>query len=335
MSTQAGTWHIGLTRLVPPVHAGRLIAGLALFFTMITGFAQTGVLTPDAGADSPQFAAIFFAALTAYIVPMFHLICARTILALDALAAEAAHDAELGLLIRNARDRVYRKPRVWIITVLAIGFTAGLGHNIALTFSGALPALALPPELSIQVGTMLVWVVLTLALSALIDNALHLADIGGRLPLRLFEQSNLEPIARVAVSSTLVLIGAQTLFPILMLGNQASAVTFLPGIIATLVPMLLLALLPIRPVHRRLRDAKRRLLVAIDQEIRRCETPTPDATASIDRLVRLLDYRREARAIREWPIDLQNTARFLLYVIIPPVTWIAAALIERVVDALF
>ena len=40
-------------------------------------------------------------------------------------------------------------------------------------------------------------------------------------------------------------------------------------------------------------------------------------------------------AIREWPIDLQNTARFLLYVIIPPVTWIAAALIQRVVDALF
>jgi hypothetical protein len=30
---------------------------------------------------------------------------------------------------------------------------------------------------------MLVWVVLTLALSALIDNALHLADIGGRLEI--------------------------------------------------------------------------------------------------------------------------------------------------------
>lgn len=334
MSARAGTWHIGLTRLVPPVPAGRLISGLTLFFAMITGFAKAGVLTPDAGADSPQFAAIFFSALTAYIVPMFHLICARTITALDTLGDEAAHDTDLRLLIRNARERVYRKPRAWTIIVLGIGFTAGLSHNIALAFSGELPAIGPLPELSIQAGTMLVWVVLTLALSALLDNALHLADIGRRLPLRLFEQGNLEPIARVAVSSTLVLIGAQTLFPILMLGNQASAVTFLPGIIATLVPMLLLALLPIRPVHRRLRDAKRELLLAIEQEIRSCGTPTPDATTRIDHLTRLLDYRREARAIREWPIDLQNTARFLLYVIIPPVTWIAAALIERVVDAM-
>ncbi|MGA0839018.1 MAG: hypothetical protein ACO3P1_03885 [Pseudomonadales bacterium] len=334
MSAQAGTWHIGLTRLVPPVPAGRLITGLALFFAMVTGYAQSGLLTPDEPADNPQYAAIFFSAVIGYIIPMFHLISARTVAALDLLAADAAHDAGLTSLIHRARERVYRKPRTWMLAVISVGLLAGFAHNIALSLSGQLSNLKTVPELSIQVGTMLVWVILPLAGIGLVDNALRLAEIGRRLPLRPFEQSNLEPIARVAVYSTLALVGTQTLYPILMMGREASAVSLLPGMVATLIPMLMLALVPIRPLYRRLRDAKRALLLAIDREISRCGTPAPDATTRLDHLTRLLDYRREARAIREWPIDLPNTVRFLLYVIIPPFTWIAAALLGRVVDAL-
>lgn len=329
------TWHIGLTLLIPPVPAGRLITGLALFFSMITGYAQTGVLTPEEPADNPQYAAIFFAAVMGYIVPVFHLICARTVAALDLLAGDAAHDTDLSALILRARERVYRKPRIWMIAVLLVGLTAGVAHNIALSVRGQLATLEPVPELSIQVGTMLVWLVLPLVGIGLVDNALRLAEIGRRLPLRLFEQSNLEPIARVAVYSTLGLVGTQTLYPILMIGRHANAISLLPGIVATLIPMLMLAFVPIQPLRRRLREGKRALLLAIDQEIRGCGTPSPGATSRIEHLTRLLEYRRETRAIREWPIDLQNTARFLLYVIIPPMTWIAAALLERVIDTLF
>jgi hypothetical protein len=50
-------------------------------------------------------------------------------------------------------------------------------------------------------------------------------------------------------------------------------------------------------------------------------------------MVPLLAYRREIRAISEWPFDLGSATRFGLILVIPPLTWIGAALVERLLDA--
>jgi len=46
----------------------------------------------------------------------------------------------------------------------------------------------------------------------------------------------------------------------------------------------------------------------------------------------LLSYRREVLGTREWPFDLGVVTRLGLYLVIVPLTWIGAALIENVVD---
>jgi hypothetical protein len=43
--------------------------------------------------------------------------------------------------------------------------------------------------------------------------------------------------------------------------------------------------------------------------------------------------RREVEASSSWPIDLPVMCRLGVYLILPPLTWVGAALIENAVEA--
>jgi hypothetical protein len=55
---------------------------------------------------------------------------------------------------------------------------------------------------------------------------------------------------------------------------------------------------------------------------------------SLSAITRLLLYRREIQQASEWPFDMPTLTRLGLYLILPPLTWVAAALIENLVDKL-
>jgi hypothetical protein len=55
--------------------------------------------------------------------------------------------------------------------------------------------------------------------------------------------------------------------------------------------------------------------------------------AALGELNAQLSLRREIREVSEWPFDFSVLTRLLLYLIIPPLTWIGAALIEVLIDA--
>jgi hypothetical protein len=51
-------------------------------------------------------------------------------------------------------------------------------------------------------------------------------------------------------------------------------------------------------------------------------------------LADLLAYRNLVRETPEWPIGTSSYTRFALYLLIPVLSWAAAALVERLVNAL-
>jgi len=336
-STREQHWHIGLTWLIPPVRLGRLITGFALFFSLVVLFAAAGVLQPDgppALAES-RLAAVFFSVLIAYIVPMFHFISERTIRALDEIADRSTGSASTdGLhdLVAYARQRVLHKPRGWMISVLALGLTCAVLHNAALMGIGNLADIVPNAWVAMILGTTLTWLVLMLVLASLMDNALNLRRIAARIPINPLQPASVRPIARVAVASTLAVVGAQAAFPLLMIDATASAIASVPGLVATAVPMVTLALLPVWPLHARLRDARQQLLDAIDRQLDALGAVAPDNPTTVEALLAQLAYRREVRAASTWPVDLSIAARLAFYITIPPLTWVAAALIERLVD---
>ena len=52
------------------------------------------------------------------------------------------------------------------------------------------------------------------------------------------------------------------------------------------------------------------------------------------RVVDLLAYRRELEAVREWPYDTPALTRFVILLLLPIVSWILSAMVERLVDAI-
>ena len=128
-----------------------------------------------------------------------------------------------------------------------------------------------------------------------------------------------------------MVIGAMVLFPIMWLGPSTSIWTTVPGLIPTTSALVFLFLAPIWPVHLALRDIKRAEIDRVQQQIttpRRAGDGDPDYPS----LAPLLAYRREIASTSEWPFDLSIVTRFGLYLIIVPLTWIGAALIENLVD---
>lgn len=320
----------------PRLPGGRWLIALFILAVLLGSFWACGVFSQDAASapDASYGPAIFFSVIIAYIVPVFGYISQRTMAAIDLLSPTLEVEPAV---VEGWRRRVYQKPLRWCVIVTTIGLMSGIGHNLLLYASPAALVAQISSSLaaaSVAAGTLLIWLVFTTVLAALLDNALLLNRLARRARVQLFDSRSLQPFATVAVISTLAIIGAQAAFPIMTIEGGMEPLAFIPGLLATGIPLLLLAALPVWPVHRRLRDHKRAILADLDRRIRVLPLPDPEQPESFEPLVPLLAYRREVAQAPEWPFDVGVLARLGLYLIIPPLTWVGAALIENVVDAL-
>jgi len=250
--------HISLTRLVPPIPGGRWLCALGIFLVTTTIFWACGVFGPERTATltGSYGAALFFSVVLSYTVPILHYISTRTADAIGALGPLL--DAEQ-VQVSAWQHRVWHKPRAWFRWVLSIGVVSGLAHNLLLF--GSLSKLvdditSDAPAAAIFSGTCLIWIVLTLSLAALLDNALLLRKLARHIRINLLQPQQLRPFGTVAVISTLAVIGIQAAFPIMFVDSGLNATAYIPGLIPTSAVMLLLAALPVWPIHRRLAGAK-------------------------------------------------------------------------------
>ena len=325
---------VWLLALVPPIKGGRWISGLLIFLVMIGVPAVAGVFAAEARTLGTPGVALFFAVILAYIVPVVHFISERAHRALDDLAAPLALDAER--LAAEKRRVVYRSWR-WTVGWTATGAAAAVAHN-ALLYS-SIDNAGLDVGNSLQLaglfGAAAVWLVMTAAVATLMDIAFQFNRLARSVDVDILTASALQPFGRVAVISTLAMIGAQAAFPIMWIDDQiSSAVTMVPGLIATAVPMLAMFALPAWPIHRRIARAKRDELQRISGWIStaRGRSTAPMEPPELARLAPLLSYRTEIQHVSEWPFNAGLLTRLGFYLIIPPLTWVGAALVELLLE---
>lgn len=315
--------------LVLPVPWGRPLTALLLAALLLPLF-QLGS-SDHVPADTP---AVFFSLIIAYSIPMLSYITERAQQAL----AELQPLVNLEETDRQAfHDRLQGSPLVSVLGQLVGGALAGLIHISALTgsiqavFHGALQN---RESLVSTVGTVLVWIVMTSMLWLLVQQAAVFARFGARVRISLLNTQPLLPFARFSVASSLAIIGALALFPLMGVDSQLDSGRVLPGAIATLVPLILLFIIPVWPVHRRLLTLKTaelaRLDAALDTGGERLPAP---GSAELQPVVTLLVARREIAQVKTWPFDAGVVTRLLMYLVIVPLTWAGAALIERLVDS--
>ncbi|MEH6583863.1 MAG: hypothetical protein V7754_18155 [Halioglobus sp.] len=278
---------------------------------------------------------LFFAAVIAYSIAIFSRIIMQSQRALDEIAREL--DAP-GDVMAEQRLSISHKSALWIIVTTVGAVTFGLLHLTLIYGSRGAPfneVFFSGHFVARHIGTIATWLVMTTNISALFANALLWASVGRSIEIDLFRPGPACIIGRTAVLSTLSVIGAQVLFVILIMGQGWDWVSVFPGLAASFAPAMLLFFIPVWPLHKRLQGARQSMLIAVDDDIRKLgpisEARIRDGTA-IDQFNRLLVMRREVQQVSTWPFDGTNLLRIAFYLLLIPLTWVGAALVENVVD---
>ena len=142
------------------------------------------------------------------------------------------------------------------------------------------------------------------------------------------------PIGSMAVTSTLVVLGAMALLSVMWLGGPINWWTTLPALVIFAPLVVLLVLLPVWPLHRKLL-AQRQAAVDEAQQALRASRELPDqADTTLASQAAALSLRREVTRLPVWPFDVGAVTRFVSYAVIVPLTWAGAALIEMLVNLL-
>lgn len=321
-----------LLRLVPTIRHGRLLVGVILAPLLLVLF---DLDVEDNSSDTTP--AIFFSLIIAYIIPMFSFITEKSQQALEELRPNLElNDADF----ETARARLDSSTMRATTAHLLTGISFGIAHLSYLR--GSVPEVFVEATKSVEgfastLGAILVWLVMTSVISMLIQQTVQFAQLGANnVRISLLNPRTLLPFARVSISSSLAVIGALALFPLMSIESGVNLAESLPGAIAALIPLMVIFIIPVWPVHKRLARMKELEMADLDKRIDD-HTGTESNLASnpdlIEKITPLINYRREISEVSTWPFDTGVMTRLSFYLIIPPVTWAGAALIENLVDS--
>ena len=165
-------------------------------------------------------------------------------------------------------------------------------------------------------------------LSWRIPASLSLVRFGRGLTLDIYRLEAVRPLARISTGDLLTTMGALGLSTLQSLDAQIRIDNYAPGFIVAGISGMLLFLLPLWGVRANIIERKARRMTEIDAALDK--VPNGD----LQQLELLHAHRDRVRQISNWPIDLQIVTRIFAYVIIPPLAWVAAALVENAIDAL-
>jgi hypothetical protein len=289
-------------------------------------------------AEVGVYTTIFLSGMVAYIVPVYAYIIERSEQAFDALEHLLEADASQR---REWKSSLAHQSASWTAMVVGAGITVGLGHvmTMGLVRGGSIgEAFHGSDAIISSLATLCIWLTMTTVTISVTQNAALFYRLGrDHLRIDLLTARELVPLAWVSVISTLAFIGAQAMFTLLILDEHSGLETILPGFLTTTPAMIAMFMLPIWSTHKRLKASKHQELVAVREqmELLRGGQAAPLAEPEkLSQLNELLAYRREINDVSEWPFDLGAVSRLGLYLIIPPLTWVGAALIENLVDTL-
>jgi hypothetical protein len=151
-----------------------------------------------------------------------------------------------------------------------------------------------------------------------------------------FDFRPLLPFTQQGLANALLFLGAVSIAGLMLLTETGFGLLALLSGGPVLVVAGMALVLPLRGVHRRIRQAKDAELVWVETEIkkRREALKTSPGSRAPGEFADLVAYRDLVRGVQEWPINASTYLRFAFYLMIPVVSWAAAALVERLVDVL-
>lgn len=145
----------------------------------------------------------------------------------------------------------------------------------------------------------------------------------------LLDLSPLVPFVRQGVRNVLLIIGTMSIFSFFLIESEMLlTVALVEGIV---VPIAVIGLiLPVRGVHRRIREAKQAELAWALKGIHEAQLRLKDSSAGTvsSQMADLITYHQFIDEVPEWPFRISTFVRFILYLLIPLASWVGGLLLE-------
>ncbi len=182
------------------------------------------------------------------------------------------------------------------------------------------------PDYPLIVGNILLWTIVALVTVARLRDALAMRRLGLQLEIDLYHPARIRPVGRAAIRDVLVVMGALAFMPLQSLDAEFRWVNYQTGLAVGLVSSALLFYLPVSGVRAAVVRAKGRRLEALEAAIDSIDR------SNVPELEALVAHRERIQHLSTWPVDLSILSRVGFYLIIPPLAWVGAALVETLVQ---
>ncbi|WP_420386615.1 hypothetical protein [Roseivirga sp.] len=220
-------------------------------------------------------------------------------------------------------------------TVLSLGI--GLTHayfavfRVLLTEDIQFPIFIFYRGLQIALLWWLIWQVASTA----IKNMTRLNELSRKVDIDLLNMDKLMPLTSSGIVSVLAFIGTYSL--LFIEGVDISDLTN-PAIIVLIPSILWMIITPLKGVRKRVVQAKEEEIRLVDMAIEGDREALKSSrigknTDNIN-VVDLISYKKMIQTTFEIPINIPTASRFVFYLIIPFLTWVAASVVDKAIDYL-
>ncbi len=224
----------------------------------------------------------------------------------------------------------YSLGRYWSVMILLGGVLASLNIGWgSITFDWHSPRFVESMELLI--GNFFLWTMVSIVLFFLFLEGIFFHNLGKAVPIDLYRLDDLNGFGRMSLGGFLLVMGALALSTVQSIDQEFSWQRYQQALLVSIPAAIGLTLIPSWSLHRRLRQHKSNLLAKIDEELLLVSASLEDQ--ALVRMNNLYSRRAIVNNFRTWPMDFSTISRFVLYVFIPPVAWIGAALMELLLDS--
>jgi hypothetical protein len=184
---------------------------------------------------------------------------------------------------------------------------------------------------SLSIGQLVMWGSIGLVLGVNYRKASVFRKLGGVLRFDLFRQEQLRPLAQAGIVDVAMVAGAILFTPLQALDAEFRWFNYHFVVIVALPVSAFLLFWPLVPVHRRLRTDREARIAAVETQLEEQADLAQGAEAVCD-LELLLAHRERLHDAHTWPLGMRQWSRVLFYLVIPPLAWAGAALVERAVE---
>ena len=185
-------------------------------------------------------------------------------------------------------------------------------------------------ERALILGQIFLWMMLGAFLPVRVEIARAFNRVSEQVHVDIFETTNLKPFARIGLIDVLIVSGAMVLSTVQSLDLAFRPDNYSKALVIAIPAILFLAIYPVWGIHRRMLAQKKSGLDELNQLIREASKNLTEP--QMNQLETLLQRRARLTATSSWPVDVRILQRFLFYIVIPPLAWIGAALVELLIE---